>query len=126
MIVLDTDVLIEIFDRGSIKGEEALERLVRCGEDICITVINLHEVLYGLSKYAKPVREVLRLPVLSYRKEDAILASELELKLERRGMPIRRTDAMIAAIAINNNAKLYTFDVRHFKPLEEYGLKLFG
>ena len=126
MIVLDTDVLIEIFDRGSIKGEEALERLVRCGEDICITVINLHEVLYGLSKYAKPVREVLRLPVLSYRKEDAILASELGLKLERRGMPIRRTDAMIAAIAINNNAKLYTFDVRHFKPLEEYGLKLFG
>ena len=126
MIVLDTDVLIEIFDRGSIKGEEALERLVRCGEDICITVINLHEVLYGLSKYAKPVREVLRLPVLSYRKEDAILASELELKLERRGMPIRRTDAMIAAITINNNAKLYTFDVRHFKPLEEYGLKLFG
>jgi len=126
MIVLDTDVLIEIFDRGSIKGEEALERLVRCGEDICITVINLHEVLYGLSKYAKPVREVLRLPVLSYRKEDAILASELELKLERRGMSIRRTDAMIAAITINNNAKLYTFDVRHFKPLEEYGLKLFG
>jgi len=126
MIVLDTDVLIEIFDRGSIKGEEALERLVRCGEDICITVINLHEILYGLSKYAKPVREVLRLPVLSYRKEDAILASELELKLERRGMPIRRTDAMIAAITINNNAKLYTFDVRHFKPLEEYGLKLFG
>ena len=126
MIVLDTDVLIEIFDRGSMKGEEALERLVRCGEDICITVINLHEVLYGLSKYAKPVREVLRLPVLSYRKEDAILASELELKLERRGMPIRRTDAMIAAITINNNAKLYTFDVRHFKPLEEYGLKLFG
>ena len=126
MIVLDTDVLIEIFDRGSIKGEEALERLVRCGEDICITVINLHEILYGLSKYAKPVREVLRLPVLSYRKEDAILASELELKLERRGMSIRRTDAMIAAITINNNAKLYTFDVRHFKPLEEYGLKLFG
>ena len=72
------------------------------------------------------MREVLRLPVLSYRKEDAILASELELKLERRGTPIRRTDAMIAAITINNNAKLYTFDVRHFKPLEEYGLKLFG
>jgi len=31
---------------------------------------------------------------------------------------------MIAAMAINNNARLYTFDMKHFKPLEEHGLKL--
>ena len=126
MIVVDTDVLIEILDRRSVKGEKALEKLVESGESVCITVINLHEVLYGLSKYAKPVKDVLRLPVLSYRKEDAILASELELKAERKGTLIRRTDAMIAAITINNNAKLYTFDTKHFKALRQFGLKLFA
>lgn len=124
MIVLDTDVLIEIFDKGSAKGSEALRKVVDENESICITVINLHEILYGLSKYARPVKDVLKLPVLSYRKEDAILASELELKMELRGKPIRRTDAMIAAITINNNAKLYTFDTKHFRLLEEHGLKL--
>ena len=48
MIVVDTDVLIEILDRRSVKGEKALEKLVESGESACITVINLHEVLYGL------------------------------------------------------------------------------
>jgi len=45
---VDTDVLIEILDRRSVKGEKALEKLVESGESVCITVINLHEVLYGL------------------------------------------------------------------------------
>ncbi|MEM2084028.1 MAG: type II toxin-antitoxin system VapC family toxin [Nitrososphaerota archaeon] len=125
MIVLDTDVLIEIFDKNSVKGEEALKKIIESNESISITVINLHEILYGLNKYAKPIKDVLRLPVLSYRKQDAILASELELKMELKGTLIRRMDAIIAAITINNNAKLYTFDVKHFKPLEEYGLKIF-
>ncbi|MDI6820010.1 MAG: type II toxin-antitoxin system VapC family toxin [Candidatus Hodarchaeaceae archaeon] len=125
MIVIDTDVLIEIFDKKSEKGEEVLKKVVESGEGIGITAVNLHEILYGLQKYAKPVKEVLQLPVLSYTKEDASLAAELELEAEDRGAPIRRTDAMIAAIAINNGARLYTLDLKHFKPLEPMGLKLF-
>ncbi|MCX8189211.1 MAG: type II toxin-antitoxin system VapC family toxin [Nitrososphaeria archaeon] len=125
MIILDTDVLIEIFDRRSKKGDEALERIIGSGDSVHTTVINLHEILYGLNKFAKPVKEVLMLSILDYRKQDAILASELELKAEREGLPIRRTDAMIAAITINNKGQLYTFDENHFKPLEKFGLKLF-
>ncbi|MBC7092060.1 MAG: type II toxin-antitoxin system VapC family toxin [Nitrososphaeria archaeon] len=125
MIILDTDVLIEIFDKKSEKGDEALKKIVENGDIVYITVINLHEILYGLSKYAKPVKEVLMLPILEYKKQDAILASDLELKAERKGIPIRRTDAMIAAIAINNNGLLYTFDEKHFKLLEKFGLRLF-
>jgi len=66
MIILDTDVLIEIFDKKSIKGDKVLKRILEIGEDISITAINLHEILYGLQKYAKPVREVLQLPVLNF------------------------------------------------------------
>jgi tRNA(fMet)-specific endonuclease VapC len=124
MIVLDTDVLIEIFDRRSVKGEEALQRLVDKGEDISTTVINLHEVLYGLEKYAKPVKDVLLLPVLAYTKRDAELSAELELKAEALGMPTRRTDAMIAAIVLNKGASLYTFDLKHFSLFRNFGLKL--
>ncbi|MDI6643102.1 MAG: PIN domain-containing protein [Candidatus Hodarchaeaceae archaeon] len=80
MIVLDTDVLIEIFDKKSKMGEGVLKKIVESGESVTITAVNLHEILYGFQKYAKPVIEVIQLPVLSYAKEDTSLAAELELK----------------------------------------------
>jgi tRNA(fMet)-specific endonuclease VapC len=125
VMLLDTNVLIEIFDRRSEAGAEALKSISESGEGIAITSINLHEILYGLEKYAKPVREVLHLPVIDYRKSDAELSAKIELEAERSGAAIRRTDAMIAAISINNNAVLYTFDLKHFTPLRSLGLKLF-
>ena len=125
MIVLDTDVLIEIFDKKSEKGDEALKKILESSENISITAINLHEILYGLRKYAKPIKEVLQLPVLNYTKEDASLSAKIELETESRGTPIRRTDAMIAAITINKGASLYTLDLKHFQPLKALGLKLF-
>jgi tRNA(fMet)-specific endonuclease VapC len=125
MIIIDTDILIEIFDKKSEKGAEALKRILESGEDVSITAINLHEILYGLQKYAKPMMEVLRIPVLSYTRRDARLSAKIELEAEDRGLPLRGTDAIIASIAINNGASLYTLDVKHFKPLEALGLKLF-
>jgi predicted nucleic acid-binding protein len=125
MIVLGTDVLIEIYDKKSRQGERALEKIASAGEDVGITSINLHEILFGLQKHGKSVGEILRLPVLSYTKADAALSAELELKAERSGRSIRRTDAMIAAVVINNCAKLYTLDRKRFKTLESLGLELF-
>lgn len=126
MILLDTDVLIEIFDRGSERGDEALEAILESGEDIAMTSISLHEILYGLEKYAKPVKDVLLLPVLDYTKRDARISAEIEVEAEKSGGAIRRTDAMIASVAINHGALLYTFDLKHFKPIEDMGLKLFS
>jgi tRNA(fMet)-specific endonuclease VapC len=124
MIVLDTDVLIEVFDKKSVKGDDVLRRLDKCGEDIATTAVNLHEILYGLEKYAKPMQEVLFLPVLDFAKRDAVLSAGLELKAEGMGLSVRRTDAMIAAVTMNRGAKLYTFDLKHFGPLKKFGLEL--
>jgi len=107
MIVIDTDVLIEILDKKSEKGGDALNRILQSGEEIATTTTNMHEILYGLSKYAKPTKETLLLPTLSYTKKDAVLSSRIEFEAEKRGTSIRRTDAMIAAITINNGATLY-------------------
>jgi len=122
MIILDTDVLIEIFDKRSEKGDRAIRKILDTGEEVGTTVINLHEILYGLQKYAKPVKDILQLPVLDYTKDDASLSAEIELSAERRGTPVRRTDAMIAAITISNKASLYTLDIKHFKPIKALGL----
>ena len=123
-MVIDTDALIEIFDKKSEKGDEPLKKILESDENISITTINLHEILYGLQKYAKPVKEVLQLPVLNYTKKDASLAAKIELEMKKMGTAIRRTDAMIIAIIINNGASFYTLDLKHFKPLEPLGLGL--
>ena len=125
MIILDTDVLIEILDKKSDRGDGALKKVLQTDENIGITSINLHEILYGLLKYAKPVEEVMGLPVLNYTKKDAGLSAKLEVEAESRGFPIRRSDAMIAAITINNGARLFTLDFQHFVPVRAFGLKLF-
>ena len=52
-------------------GLEALEAIMESGEDIATTSINLHEILYGLEKYARPVKDVLLLPALPCDKRDA-------------------------------------------------------
>jgi tRNA(fMet)-specific endonuclease VapC len=125
MIVIDTDVLIEILDKKSGKGDEALRKIIESGEEISTTVITLHEVLYGLRKRGKSAKDVLLLPVLSYTKRDALLSSKMELEAERQGKPVPRADTMIAAMTINNEAKLYTLDLKHFSSLKKFGLKLF-
>lgn len=125
MILLDTDVLIEIFDKRSEKGDQLLRRILERGDSIGTTAINLHEVMYGLEKYAKPVSEILQLPVLNYTKEDSRLSVRLELAAEKTGTLIRRTDAMIAAVAINNEADFFTLDSKHFGSMRSLGLKLF-
>lgn len=125
MILLDTDVLIEIFDKHSERGDQVLKRILEKGDSVGTTAINLHEVMYGLQKYAKPVSEVLQLPTMNYTREDARLSVRLELAAEKTGAPIRRTDAMIAAIAINSEADFFTLDSKHFGPMKALGLRLF-
>lgn len=106
-------------------SDEALRSLEKTREDVSTTSLNLHELLFGLKKYAKPEERVMQLRVLAYGKEDAGLSSRLELAAERRGMPVRRTDAMIAATTINRSAKPTTFDLGHFEQFEQDGLRLF-
>ena len=124
MLILDSDILIELLRKGSPRGDEALETLKALDDDILTTAINVHEVLYGLVKHGKHAPDLLRIRVLPYTRKEAALSANLELHAERMGTPSGRADAMIAAIAMNNNAKLYTFNRRHFQAFTEQGLKL--
>ena len=125
MIVIDSDVLIEILEKRSQRGNQAFKLIVESGEDFVITVITLHEVMYGLGKHGKSAKDLLSLPILGYTKKDAVLSSRIEIETEKEGKATERTDAMIAAITINNEAKLYTFNQKHFKSMNALELKLF-
>ena len=124
MILTDTDVLIEIFDKNSKKGAAALQRIEEAREDISLTSLNLHEILYGIFKYADPQKSerIMLLEVVDFTKEDAALSARLEVKAEKKGNKIPRFDAMIAAVAINRGYKLFTFNKDHFDGFEELEL----
>ena len=123
MIIVDTDVLIEIFDKDSDKGETALKKLERSGEDIAITSLSLHEILYGHYKTGKTISGILEINTTEYNKKDAELSAKLELEVEKKGIMVPRIDTMIAAIALNRKARIYTFNKKHFQKIKQ--LKLF-
>jgi len=122
MIIVDTDILIDIFDKQSEKGNLALKKLESSDEDIAITSITLHEILFGHYKFNKKVRDILHINTLEFNKKDAELSAKIEFDLEKKGKTISRTDTMIAAIAINRKAKVYTFNKKHFQMIKQLEL----
>jgi predicted nucleic acid-binding protein len=124
MIIVDSNMLIEILDKGSGDGIDIIQRLEATDEEVVITSINLQEIVYGFGQYGKNnVAWLDQLPVLGFEKKDAVLAANIELGAERKGYKISRTDAMIAAMAINRNARLFTSNKEDF--LEVPNLQLF-
>ena len=124
MIIIDTDVLIEISDRKSEKGEIIHQKIISTEDDIAITSMTLYETLYGFMKFKKPFDYLSLFQVYEFSKEDAQQAANLDLELEKKGKRIKRTDIIIASTTINRGASLYTFD-QDFQELQEFGLRLF-
>ena len=119
MIILDTDIIIEIFDKQSKQGDLALKKLENMAEDIAITSINLHEILYGHYKRNKNIKDILQINTIEFNKKDAELSAKLEHDLEKKGKTTSRIDTMIAAIVINRKAKLFTFNKKHFQIIKQ-------
>ena len=123
-IIIDTDVLIEISDKNSVKGNQIYEKIISSRQNIAITSITLYETLYEFLKSEKPIQYLLSFPVYDFSKEDAQQAAKFEIELEKKGKKIKRTDIMIASTTTTRGAILCTYD-RDFKELEDLGLKLF-
>ena len=123
-IILDSDVLIEVFDKQSTKGTQIYKKIISSKDNIAITALTLYETLYGFLQYQKSYQHLLSFPVCEFSREDAYRAAQLEVSLAKQGKKIKRTDIMIASTVINRNGILYTFD-KEFRVLENFGLKLF-
>jgi tRNA(fMet)-specific endonuclease VapC len=126
LIVLDTDVLIDILDKGSKRGAETIAKIESTEEEVWTTALNVHEVLYGCLKSSRPVDLLLSLDALPFSMEDAKLSSRIESGLEKKGAMVRRMDTMIAATVINHGGKICTYDLGHFERMAEFGLEIFS
>ncbi len=81
--------------------------------------MNLEEILYGIYKKRnkntkKAENTLLNMTIIPFSKEDAIIASKIEVEMEKKGSKRPRGDILIASIAIRTNAKLLTLNKKHF------------
>ena len=63
--------------------------------------------------------------VIFHDNEVLTKAGEIWIELKKSGELIDDRDVLIASVAITKNIPLLTRNVKHFKRLERFGLKLF-
>ena len=117
--VLDTNTLIYFF-KGL--GNVSDRLLARPPNDIWIPAIVLFELEVGIGKSnrLKKRREQLNeflslINIIPFGYEEAICASDIRIKLERKGIPIGPYDILIAASALAAKATLVTHNTKEFK-----------
>ncbi len=123
MIVLDTDVLIDILG-GRTPWTAWFEKELP-SRRLATTVINRFELLAGAGSEAEAsaLRTFLRpLTVLSFDREAADRAAREGLGLRSGGRPLPMADLAIAGICLEFGASLLTRNRRHFERIE--GLRL--
>ncbi len=127
MILLDSDVIIEILAKDSANGRRLLDQLKELKDELVTTALNLEEILYGIYKRTQikqiPTDHLLwQLPTLPFTAKDADIAARLEVELEQQGQKKPRGDILIAAIALNHNCKLFTLNIKHFSVIPDLKL----
>ncbi len=124
-ILIDTSVWIPFFNLPRSIEKTIPDRLIDRG-DVVMTGVVLSELLQGVSG-AKERNQIhaafLPFPFLEATFHTWALAGELGLKLRSRGRKTPLSDLVLAAVAIENNAVLFTKD-KHFDNIP--GLKLFN
>jgi predicted nucleic acid-binding protein len=120
--LLDTTVLIDHF-RGRQRAKLLLERLVDEEHTLALCAINVAELFAGLPEGQRAAAGELigSLHYLDIRPDVAEVAGIIRFNAARRGIAIHLPDAIIAAVAMANDATLVTANVRDF-PMEELHL----
>ena len=124
MIFLDTDV-ISYFLKGNniIKGK--IRKAIESGEKVCITSINLYEILKGLKrrdalkKEEKFLEFVELLDIYTLNEISVGIAAKIYADLTSAGQPIGDADIRIASIVMENNSVLVTNNVKHYERISK-------
>ena len=114
-VIIDTSVWVEYFNGKNqeivtkVKGLIENEKVALCG-------IVLSEIIAGIRRQ-KDERIIIdaldALPYIETSLQSWILAGRIARELSEKGRKIPLTDLIVAAIAIENDCELFTFDT-HF------------
>lgn len=113
--LLDTTVLIAQL-RGDQDVADLLLSLIRRGDSLCVSCVNVAEVERGLQSKERRAAEVLldRLEFLSTTKEAAARAGRYQADWARKGKTLHLADALVAGTARAHGAAVLTDNVADF------------
>jgi len=116
-IIVDTSIWIEYF-KNTLSNSEFIEKGLN-EEFIYIAGPIISELLQGVrtkKEYMMLSQSIGAVPFLNCQYYDWIDAGKISFSLRKKDIIIPLTDIIIVAIAIRNNAKIYTLD-KHFKQI---------
>jgi predicted nucleic acid-binding protein len=125
LILVDTSVWIDFLNSSRGPGGDELERLIRANAPLVLTGLVVAEVLQGLRRDVDPVTSLLiRWPLIEPGGLATYLAAARIFRHARaRGVTLSTVDALLAALALELNAALFTLD-QDFRRLAFSGLRL--
>jgi len=121
--MLDTNIVAYAKNN---RPEVVCERMSRFDpEDLCVSVITLAELEYGVFNSSNPERNQLALTlflanieVVPFNDDAAVEYGRIRADLKRKGTPIGANDLMIAAHAKSLGVTLVTNNTREFERVE--------
>jgi predicted nucleic acid-binding protein len=124
MIFLDSDILSYYF-AGNSEIHNKIKETINTGEEIALTAMNVYEILKGFKWRNSKNKEVVfnkfleTVPVFPIDDSVINLATDIYADLRRNGITTSDADILIAAIVINNNGKLISNNIKHYKEIEK-------
>lgn len=124
---MDSSVWIDFFSRAAGPAGKELHRMMSDSEPIALTGIVVTEILQGLTRDVAQIERYLTMLEMleprgfsTYREAAAIFRHA-----RAKGLTLSTVDAVIAAVALENNAPVFTLD-RDFSRLASLtGLSLY-
>jgi tRNA(fMet)-specific endonuclease VapC len=127
MIFLDTNIISYYFN-GNIKIKDKILEVLDKNEEICLTMINVYEVLKGFrwrenKKKENGFKEFLEnVTVFTIDDEVVNIASDIYADLRKKGKTPGDADILIAAIVMKNNGTLVSNNIRHYEDISQLKL----
>ncbi len=124
-MVLDTDT-ISYYLRGS---QSVKDKFVKHQYELASTSINYAELMYGLKKrdnkkYLPKVEMIFNnIKMYDFDKKSAAVFSTLKANMQTKGIVVADMDLMIASIALVNDEKLISNNLKHFSKIENLNLE---
>jgi predicted nucleic acid-binding protein len=125
LILVDTSVWVDFLNSARSPAGDELERLIGANAPLVVTGLVVTEVLQGLKRDVNPVGDLLaRWPLIEPTGFATYEAAAAIFRQARgRGVSLSTVDAVLAALALENDALLFSLD-QDFERLTFTGLEL--
>jgi predicted nucleic acid-binding protein len=112
LILVDSSVWIDLLSSRPGPGGQELRRLIEDGAPVALTGVIVTEILQGLKRDIKHIENYLSLFDLLEAKgfETDRDAATLFRLARSQGVSLTTTDALIATIAVENGAEVFSLD----------------